>query len=89
MKLRTQKLELRRTLSFLCALLSSKFSVLSSAQQPKEPIIVNIKETESEIDGLADVFIGSLGLAGILLLGAIVAAVVFAGLLFWIRSRAD
>jgi hypothetical protein len=39
--------------------------------------------------GLADVLIGALGLTGLLMLGAILAAGVFAGVLFWIRSRAE
>ena len=69
-------------------LLTSHVSLLASVQQP-DPIIVKIVEPEnSDITGLADVLIGSLGLTGVLVLGAVVAAVVFAGVLFWIRSRA-
>ena len=89
MKLRTQKLELGRTVNLLAVLLSSQFSVLSYAQQPTGPIIVDLKEPESEIEGLADVLIGSLGLTAIMLLGAILAAVAFAAVLFWLRSRSD
>lgn len=91
MKLRTQKLELRRTLIVCSLFLSSRFSLLSSAQsgsgQEPEPILVDIVEPDSEITGLADVLIGALGLTGLLVLGAIVAAIGFAGVLFWIRRR--
>lgn len=55
--------------------------------QDPEPIIVNIVEPKSEISGLADVLIGSLGLTGLLVLASVVAAVGFAAILFWIRSR--
>jgi hypothetical protein len=74
-------------------LLSSNFFVLTSrvlAQQPPSPIIVDIGETKkSEVEGLSDVLIGALGLTGLLMLGAIIAAAAFAGVLFWIRSRSD
>jgi hypothetical protein len=62
---------------------------LIAAQQQPDPIIVKILEPESEMRGLADVLIGALGLTGLLMLGAILAAGVFAGVLFWIRSRAE
>ena len=52
-----------------------------------KPIIVKIVEPEGDPTGLADVLIGALGLTGALTLLAVVAAVVFAGVLFWIRSR--
>ena len=80
--------------SILKALLTSQMLVVQwlfgptvMAQQPANPIVVDISQPESEIKGLADVLLGSLGLAGLLLLGAIVAAAVFAGVLFWIRLR--
>ena len=54
-----------------------------------DPIIVNIVEPEkSDLVGLADVLWGSLGLTGVLVLASVLAAVVFAGVLFWVRSRA-
>jgi hypothetical protein len=56
--------------------------------QPPTPIIVDIVETDTEISGLADVLIGALGFTGLLMLGAILAAGIFAGVLFWVRSRA-
>jgi hypothetical protein len=71
-------------------LLVFDLSSLAFAQQPPDPIIVDIsKPPESEMRGLADVLIGALGLTGLLMLGAILAAGVFAGVLFWIRSRAE
>jgi hypothetical protein len=71
-------------------LLGSGFSLVSAAQKLPDPIIVTIKEQEtSELDGLANLLIGSLGVAGVLILASILAAVIFAGLLFWFRSRAD
>jgi hypothetical protein len=60
---------------------------VSAVQQEPNPIIVDIGKAESELTGLADVLIGSLGLAGLLILAAIVAAAVFAGVLFWLRMK--
>ena len=61
--------------------------VLSRLLQPSPtpPIIVKIIEPKK--DTLADVLIGALGLTGVLVLLAIVAAIVFAAVLFWIRRR--
>ena len=59
-----------------------------SQTQPSKPIVVKIIESpDKELSGLSDVLLGSLGLTGILVLGALVAAVVFGSVLFWIRSR--
>jgi hypothetical protein len=52
-----------------------------------KPIIVKIIEPEGDPTGLADVLIGALGLTGVLTLCAVVAAVVFGAVLYWIRSR--
>ena len=52
------------------------------------PIIVKIVEPKKDpTGGLADVLIGALGLSGALFLLAVIAAVAFGGLLFWLRSR--
>jgi hypothetical protein len=59
------------------------------AQKPPEPIIVDIVEPKSEVEGLSDVLIGALGLTGLLVLCAVLAAGVFAGVLFWMRSRSE
>jgi hypothetical protein len=62
---------------------------MSQAQPPK-PIVVKIIESPNkELSGLSDVLLGSLGLTGILVLGALVAAAIFGSALFWIRSRSD
>jgi len=56
--------------------------------QPGKPIVVKIIESpNTELKGLSDVLLGSLGLTGVLVLGALLAAVVFGTVLFWIRSR--
>jgi len=55
--------------------------------QPSPPIIVKIVEPKKDPTGLADVLIGALGLTGVMVLGAVIAAAVFAALLFWSRSR--
>jgi hypothetical protein len=73
----------------ICLALVSFVPSLFLQSQPAPPIIVNIVEPESEISGLADVLIGALGLTGLLMLGAVLAAGIFAGVLFWIRSRSD
>jgi len=56
-------------------------------QIQSKPIIVKIMPPEGDPTGLADVLIGALGLTGVLVLLAVVAAAVFGGVLFWIRSR--
>jgi hypothetical protein len=42
---------------------------------------------KSDLAGLADVLLGSIGLTGVIVLGAIVLGFVFASVLFWVRSR--
>jgi hypothetical protein len=51
------------------------------------PIIVRIVEPATDPTGLRDVLVGALGLSGALALVAIVAAVLFGAVLFWLRSR--
>ena len=53
----------------------------------QSPIIVRITEPNKDPTGLGDVLIRSLGLTGVLTLVALVAGVVFAAVLFLIRSR--
>jgi hypothetical protein len=59
--------------------------------QAKPPIIVKIiqPEQKSDLQGLSDVLLGSLGLTGLITLGALLFGVALAGLMFWIRSRAN
>ena len=52
-------------------------------QQP--PIIVKLVEPKEQT--LYDVLTGALGVTGVMVLTAVVAAFVFAGILFWVRSR--
>ena len=57
-------------------------------QQPSDPVLVTIIDPDkSDLSQLSDVLLGSLGLTGVLVLGSILAACLFAGLLFWLRSR--
>ena len=57
--------------------------------QPSKPIIVKIiqPEQKSDLQGLSDVLLGSLGLTGLITLAALLLGVALAGLMFWIRSR--
>jgi len=56
--------------------------------QPSSPIIVKIIEpAKSELSGLSDVLIGSLGLTGVITLAALLMGVLLAGVMFWVRSR--
>ena len=55
------------------------------------PIIVTITEpaAKSELSGLADVLLGSLGLTGVILLAAVVLGAALAVVMFWVRSRQE
>ena len=53
----------------------------------QNPIIVKLIEPPHDPTGLADVLIGSLGLTGAIVLLALVTGAIFAGVLFWYRSR--
>ena len=57
--------------------------------QPSKPIIVRIiqPEQKSDLQGLSDVLLGSLGLTGLITLAALLLGVALAGVMFWIRSR--
>ena len=58
--------------------------------QPSSPIIVKIIEpAKSELSGLSDVLIGSLGLTGVITLAALLMGVLLAGIMFWVRSRSS
>ena len=55
-----------------------------------QPIIVSIKETpKSELSGLADVLLGSLGLTGVIVIAAVLLGALMAGIMFWVRSRQE
>jgi hypothetical protein len=67
--------------------LSSRAFALQTA--PSKPVIVKIipPEQKSELSGLADVLLGSLGLTGVIVLAAVLLGAVMAGVMFWVRSR--
>ena len=62
---------------------------LSLSQEPSKPIIVSIPKDPptSELSGLADVLLGSLGLTGVIVIAAVLMGALMAGVMFWIRSR--
>jgi hypothetical protein len=53
------------------------------------PVIVKIVEPAHDPTGLSDVLISALGLTGMLVLLGVLAALGFAAVLFWLRSRSD
>jgi hypothetical protein len=63
------------------------FSLLA-LQPSNEPIIVRLIDPPPDIAGLADVLLGALGITGVIAIGALVVGLGFAGVLFWLRSRA-
>ena len=44
---------------------------------------------KSELSGLADVLLGSLGLTGVIVIAAVLLGAVMAGVMFWVRSRQE
>jgi hypothetical protein len=56
---------------------------------PASPIIVKIiqPEPKSDLQGLSDVLLGSLGLTGLITIAALLLGAALAGVMFWIRSR--
>ena len=72
----------------LCGALSPQLFALAQSQ-PGKPIIVRIPQDppKSELAGLADVLLGSLGLTGVIVLAAVLLGAALAGVMFWIRSR--
>ncbi len=54
----------------------------------QNPVIIDIRpQEESELSQLSDVLIGTLGIAGVLMLLALVFGAAIAGVMFWFRSR--
>ena len=66
-------------------------SVAHAQNVPGKPIIVTIPpdKPKSELSGLADVLLGSLGLTGVIVIAAVLLGAVMAGVMFWVRSRQD
>jgi hypothetical protein len=58
-------------------------------QKSNEPVIVKIYETPYDPTGLADVLLRAIGFTGLLMVLAVLTAALFAGLLFWRRSRVN
>ena len=56
---------------------------------PGKPIIVRIPQepAKSELSGLSDVLLGSLGLTGVIVLAAVLLGAAMAAVMFWVRSR--
>jgi hypothetical protein len=53
------------------------------------PVVIDIRQPpESELSQLSDVLIGTLGIAGVLMLVAVLFGAAIAGVMFWLRSRA-
>jgi hypothetical protein len=77
-------------LSFSFFLLTSGAGAGAGIQAPPDdPVIIKLYETPYDPTGLADVLLAALGFTGVLIVVAIVAAAVFAGVLYWRRSRAE
>ena len=54
---------------------------------PGEPVIVKIIDPPSDVEGLADVLLGALGLTGLFVVAAVVAALLLAAGLFYFRFK--
>jgi hypothetical protein len=50
-------------------------------------MIVKIMEPPGELEGLADILIGAIGLSGVLILAAVLLGALAGALVFWKRSR--
>jgi len=55
----------------------------------QDPMVVKLIPPESELEGVAAVLIGSLGVAGVLTILAVMVGLGVGALMFWVRSRAD
>lgn len=85
--------DLRRAALGVAALTSalSPQPLALSQGQPANPIIVTITEPtpKSELSGVADVLLGSLGLTGVIVLAAVLLGAAMAVVMFWVRSRQE
>jgi hypothetical protein len=61
--------------------------MLALQQQPTDGFMVKLIQPPSDVEGLADVLLGSLGLTGVLVLSAVVLALLFAGGLYLFRFK--
>jgi hypothetical protein len=62
-------------------------ALLRLALTQSQPVIVKLVEPKTDPTGLADIIIGSLGLAGALALVTVALGAVIAAVLFYARSR--
>jgi hypothetical protein len=53
----------------------------------QQPFFIKIAQPKSDFTALRDVLLGSIGLTGVIVLLALLSGLVFAAVLFWIRSR--
>ncbi len=60
---------------------------MQQQQPPSEGFMVKIMQPPSDVEGLADVLLGSLGLVGLLVVSAVVLAGLFAGGLYLYRLK--
>ena len=63
------------------------FAMMSLVQPPPDAFTVKIMPKPTDVEGLADVLIGSLGLAGVMVLAGVVLALLFAGGLYLFRLK--
>jgi hypothetical protein len=75
--------------ALVAALSAQPLALLRVQPEPSSPIIVKIiqPEPKSDLEGLSDVLLGSLGLTGVITLAALLLGVVLAAVMFWFRSR--
>lgn len=55
--------------------------------QPSQPPPIFVRIIPPKEENLYDVMVGALGITGLMVLVAVVAALIFGGVLFWLRSR--
>jgi hypothetical protein len=60
---------------------------LLQQQPPPDGFVVKIMQPPSDVEGLADVLLGALGLTGVLVLSGVVLALLFAGGLYIFRLK--
>ena len=63
------------------------FAMMSLMQPFPDGLTVKIMPKPTDVEGLADVLIGSLGLAGVMVLAGVVLALLFAGGLYLFRLK--
>jgi hypothetical protein len=61
--------------------------LLQQQQPPPDSFVVKIIQPPSDVEGLADVLLGALGLTGVLVLSGIALALLFAGGLYLFRFK--